>query len=300
MKGDRDTRRPRVGVVILPQEPWREARRKWGQAEELGFDHVWTYDHLAWGTLADESWGATVPTLTAAALATSTIRIGTFVATPNFRHPVPFAKEVATIDEISNGRLLLGLGSGGLGVDSVVLGQASLTAHERHERFVEFVGALDELLRFERANTEGITREGRWYSAVNARMVGRPAQSPRTPFVIAANGVRGLDLAARKGQAWVTTGPRGVSEEDWWVGVARLSLRLNEVLEKSGRPATALDRYLSLDASGMYSLSSTSTFRRAADRAAELGFTDVVVHWPRAGGLYSGDERVLEHVVKGA
>ena len=57
----------RHGIVILPQDPWSEARRKWMLAEELGFDHAWTYDHLSWRSLAGEPWGATVPTLTAAA-----------------------------------------------------------------------------------------------------------------------------------------------------------------------------------------------------------------------------------------
>ncbi|KZX22824.1 LLM class flavin-dependent oxidoreductase [Rathayibacter tanaceti] len=91
----------RHGIVILPQDPWAVARRKWQSAEGLGFDHAWTYDHLSWRSLAGEPWHATVPTLTAAALVTETLRLGTFVASPNFRHPVPFAKEIATLDEMA-------------------------------------------------------------------------------------------------------------------------------------------------------------------------------------------------------
>jgi alkanesulfonate monooxygenase SsuD/methylene tetrahydromethanopterin reductase-like flavin-dependent oxidoreductase (luciferase family) len=77
--------------------------------------HAWSYDHLSWRSLADEPWGATIPSLTAAATVTSRIRLGTYVSSPNFRHPVPFAKELATVDEISSGRLLIGVGSGGTG-----------------------------------------------------------------------------------------------------------------------------------------------------------------------------------------
>jgi len=105
----------RHGIVILPQQPWAEAKHQWIRAEELGFDHAWTYDHLSWKSLADETWHATVPTLTAAASVTSRIGLGTFVASPNFRHPVAFAKELATLDDVSSGRFLLSVGSVGSG-----------------------------------------------------------------------------------------------------------------------------------------------------------------------------------------
>ena len=137
----------RHGIVILPQEPWSTARAKWESAEALGFDHAWTYDHLSWRTLADQVWHATVPTLTAAAVVTQTIRLGTFVASPNFRHPVPFAKEIATVDDISGGRFILGIGSGGTGFDAFVLGQPEYSPRERHQRYVEFVAVLIKSLR---------------------------------------------------------------------------------------------------------------------------------------------------------
>ena len=57
----------RFGIVILPQDRWQGGRLKWQAADQLGFDHAWTDDHLSWRSLADEPWGATVPTLTAAA-----------------------------------------------------------------------------------------------------------------------------------------------------------------------------------------------------------------------------------------
>ena len=91
----------RFSIVILPEYPWEQAVGIWQRAEQLGFAQAWTYDHLAWRTLADGPWHAAVPTLTAAALATSTMRIGTLVASPNFRHPVPLAKELVTVDDLS-------------------------------------------------------------------------------------------------------------------------------------------------------------------------------------------------------
>jgi alkanesulfonate monooxygenase SsuD/methylene tetrahydromethanopterin reductase-like flavin-dependent oxidoreductase (luciferase family) len=72
----------RIGLVILPQLRWSEQAALWQRTESLGFDHVWTYDHLSWYSLAAQPWFATVPTLAAASLVTSTIPLGTWVATP--------------------------------------------------------------------------------------------------------------------------------------------------------------------------------------------------------------------------
>lgn len=290
----------RFGIVILPQDPWRRAKQKWLGAEQLGFDHAWTYDHLSWRSLADEPWNATIPTLTAAAAVTERIALGTFVSSPNFRHPVPFAKDLATVDDVSNARFLLGVGSGGTGFDSTVLGQPEYTPRQRHERFAEFVTDLDLLLRGEQpGSTAGISVTGEWYTALNARMVlAKPASSARqrVPFVIAANGPKGLGLVSRFGQGWVTTGQEGATGEDWWASVRGLTRRLNDVATAGGRDPASIDRYLSLDSGGTYSLQSMGAFEDAVGRAGDLGFTDVISHWPRASGIYAGGEAVLEAV----
>jgi alkanesulfonate monooxygenase SsuD/methylene tetrahydromethanopterin reductase-like flavin-dependent oxidoreductase (luciferase family) len=286
----------RHGIVILPQEPWREAKHTWRRAEELGFDHAWTYDHLSWRSLADQPWGATIPTLTAAATVTSTIKLGTFVTSPNFRHPVPFAKDLATVDDIAGGRFLLGVGSGGTGFDAFVLGYPELTPRQRHERFVEFVRGLDALLRFEQPGSGGISFDGTWFTAHNARMVGHPAQHPRLPFVIAADGPKGLRLVAELGDGWVTLGRPADTLDEWWSSVASLSARLDDTLAAGGRASDSLDRYLSLDASPQFALESVDAWEDAVGRAAALGFTDVVGHWPRQQGVYAGREDILIEV----
>ncbi len=290
----------RFGIVILPQDPWSVARRKWLGAEQYGFDHAFTYDHLSWRSLADEPWHATIPTLTAAAVVTERIRLGTFVSSPNFRHPVPFAKDVATVDDVSDGRFLLGIGSGGTGFDASVLGQPQYTPRQRHERFAEFVVDLDLLLRGEPSGTNGgVSFAGDWYTAQQARMVthhdGGPAQQ-RVPFLIAANGPKGLGLVSRFGQGWVTTGQDGVEGENWWTSVRGLSRRLDDAASAAGRDPASIDRYLSLDSGGTYSLQSMNAFEDAVGRATQLGFTDVISHWPRERGIYAGDESILDTV----
>jgi alkanesulfonate monooxygenase SsuD/methylene tetrahydromethanopterin reductase-like flavin-dependent oxidoreductase (luciferase family) len=284
---------PRVGLVVLPQQRWTQARERWRAVEEMGFDAAWTYDHLAWRDLADEPWFATVPTLTAAATVTSRIRLGTWVASPNFRHPVPFAKELMTLDDVSDGRLVVGLGAGGTGWDADVLGAPRPTPGQRVRRLDEFCELLDLLLR--RPST---TRHGEWFSAVGARMVPGPVQQPRPPFVVAANGPRALRVAARRGDAWATTGVTRPEDgqEAWWRGVGEVVSEFEEALVEAGRRPQDVDRYLNLDSGSVYSLSSREAFADAVGRAAELRFTDVVTHWPREEGVYAGDVRVLEQV----
>ncbi|MCU1571232.1 MAG: luciferase [Naasia sp.] len=283
----------RHGIVILPQRPWAEARRQWSSAEGLGFDSAWTYDHLSWRSLADQPWQATVPTLVAAATVTTDIRLGTFVASPNFRHPVPFAKEIATLDDIAGGRVQLGVGSGGTGFDASVLGQRVLTPGERHRRFVEFVTALDRLLRHESEGERGISFDGEWFRAVDARMVGMPRQSPRVPLLVAADGPRAIALAVQRGDGWITLGSQGDDLDAWWRSVRERVRRLEDEESREGR---RLQRLLSLDAAPRFSLESVGAFEDAEGRASELGFDEVIVHWPRAEGVYAGDEAVLFEV----
>lgn len=286
-------RRVRVGVVVLPQQRWSEAAARWRAVEEMGFDHAWTYDHLAWQSLADEPWFATVPTLTAAATVTERIALGTWVASPNYRHPVPFAKEVMSLDDISGGRFVLGVGAGGTGWDARVLGQSELTPRERVERLEEFVSLLDLLL-----TQPSTSWRGRWFEAVEARMVPGPLGSRRPPFVVAANGPRAMTVAATLGDGWATTGatPLDDGQEAWWQGLERLCRRFDEALEAAGRAAGSVRRYLNLDSGAVFSLTSAEAFADALGRAAELGFTDVVTHWPRPEGVYAGDDAVLEQV----
>lgn len=279
--------------MILPEDRWWAAEPKWRAAEEYGFDHAWTYDHLGWRSLVDGPWFSSVPTLTAAATVTSTIGLGTFVASPNFRHPVPFTRELITLDDIADGRLILGLGAGAgtPDYDAVVLGEPELTAGQRADRFIEFTEALDGLL-----TTDGFDFDGAHYSARGARNLPGPVQRPRMPFVIAANGPRTMRLAAQLGDGWVTTGRHREDAESWWKSLAELSATFEETLDALGRDRAAVRRYLSLDAGPVFSLSSVNAFIDAVGRATEAGFTDIVVHWPRAGDPYAGHESVLEQV----
>ena len=282
----------RHGICILPEYPWTEAEPLWRRAEELGFDHAWTYDHLVWAGLPDSPWHSTVATLTAAAMVTDRIRLGTLVTSPNFRHPVTLARDVVTLEDISGGRMLLGVGAGG-DRDAAILGE-EFTRGERSRRFREFVPLLDRCLR-----EDHVDHAGEFYAAADARNLTPVA----TPLLVAADGPRAMELAVRYAEGWVTTGPAGGdwaergAVEEWWRGVAERAERFTaaEQQARSEDPSrTPLDRYLTLDASGPAALSSVDFLTEQVARAEELGFTDVIVHWPRRDAPYSADLSVVE------
>jgi alkanesulfonate monooxygenase SsuD/methylene tetrahydromethanopterin reductase-like flavin-dependent oxidoreductase (luciferase family) len=283
----------RFGLVILADQRWQQAARRWRLAEDYGFDHAWTYDHLGWRSLVDGPWFDAVPTLAAAASVTGRIKLGTLVASPNFRHPVSFMRQLTALDDISNGRIVLGLGAGAgaPSFDSRVLGAPALSPRQRVDRYAEFAELLDLLLR-----NDHVTWAGEYYAAVDARSLPGCVQRPRIPFVMAANGSRSIALAARLADGWVTTGSHEAGPTEWWQAVGDNMSRFTDALAGAGRDARQVPTYLSLDASGEYALASPASFTDATGRAGQLGFSDVITHWPRPDGPYAGDESVLETV----
>jgi alkanesulfonate monooxygenase SsuD/methylene tetrahydromethanopterin reductase-like flavin-dependent oxidoreductase (luciferase family) len=278
----------RFGIVILPEHRWSVAEPMWRQVEELGFDTAWTYDHLSWPGLMDSPWYGTMPTLAAAAVVTSRVKLGTFVTTPNFRHPLPLARDLMALDDISGGRFVCGIGAGG-GFDQTVLGGPELNPRQSVDRLADFLALLDELL-----TTDHVNHDSEYFTTRDARTLPGSVQRPRVPFLVAANGPRSLNLARQFGTGWVTTGRRSADPTTWWQGIGDLAARLDD----DPTPPPSFERHVSLDSGPTFSLSSVGTFSDLVTTAAELGFTDVITHWPRPDGPYAGDIRTLEAVAR--
>lgn len=285
----------RVGVVILPDEPWTRARDRWMLAEQLGFAHAWTYDHLTWRGHRDHTWFAAVPTLTAAATATTRIRLGPLVASPNFRHPLTLAKEMIALDDISGGRVTLGVGAGGTGWDATMLGQTPWDPRERAGRFAEFVQLTDTLLRSPR-----VTFQGRFYAVDEARTHPGCTQQPRLPLALAATGRRGMSVVAAFADTWVTTGAQRHTEsssvEDDVEGVRAQIDALDAACHDAGRDPTSLARLVLTGVSLQSGLDSADAFEEVAARYADAGVTDLVVHMPRPTDPYRGDLAMFERI----
>ena len=277
----------RFGLTILPERRWAQAERQWRAAEDLGFDHAWTYDHLVWAGLPDSPWYGTTPTLTAAALATSHILLGTLVSSPNYRHPVALHRDVQSLDDISDGRFLLGVGNGG-DLDSRLLGGPPLRTRDRVDRFQEFTKLLLRL-----RDEDHVTSQGTWFSSNDMRTL---PKVQKVPILVAGNGPRSVRFAARYGDGWITVGTKADTLDEWFGGLASSVEVLEAALVAAGRSPAAYPRYLNLDSSPRYSLGSPEIFEDLVSRASGLGFTDVVTHWPRPTDPYRGAESTLNTV----
>lgn len=163
---------------------------RWGalarRAEELGYSALVMPDHL-WKQFAP------VPALAAAALATTRLRIGTLVLANDYRNPVMLAREIASLDVLSGGRVEFGIGAGWKRDDYTQLGIAYDPPRVRIERLAEAVRLIKRLFTEERVDFEG-----KHYRVRGAQLGIRPAQRPHPPLLIAGGGRRILTLAGRE------------------------------------------------------------------------------------------------------
>ena len=268
----------RVGVVILPDLPWATALGRWQAAETRGFSSAWSYDHLSWRSLRDGPWFGALPLLAGVAASTTTIRIGTLVTSPNFRHPALLAKDAMTLDHISSGRFDLGVGAGGTGFDAHVLGEPPPSVAERAARFEGFTDALDVLLR-----QPMVSYTGPHYTVVESRTVPGCVQQPRVPFTVAAAGPRALAVAARHGDSWVTFGPM-VGEDTpttWYAAVTGQIRSLETACGQLGRDPGSIGRTAMVSLDLAWPQASIGAWDDFCGRLDILGFTEVLLHWPR-------------------
>ena len=170
------------GRSAASRAEWADKARR---AEDQGYAVLTMPDHLL-------DLLAPLPALLAAASATTRLRVGTVVLDNDFRHPVLLAREVATVDLLTDGRFELGLGAGWLKAE---YDQAGLTFDDgatRIERLEEAVGIVARLLA-----GEEVTVAGRHYRVTGHRIHPRPVQQPRPPIFIGGNARRLLAVAAR-------------------------------------------------------------------------------------------------------
>lgn len=286
----------RIGLVILPSDPWRIARRQWEWADDVGFSTAWTYDHIRWGGMPEGPWyGAAIPILSAAAVVTRRTRLGTLVATPNFRHPVTLARDALTLDDLSDGRLDLGLGPGSQGLDATALGHDPWEPSERLARFQSFLQVLAPIL--EGSDGTRTTVRNAHYAAVEAPSTPGSVQQP-LPLTIAAGGPRGLRLAALYGRNWVTVGPTsGVAHtpESVLAAAQRQVPLLDAACATVGRDPATLGKVL-LWMPYEPRITSPDQFEDLAAPYVELGFDQFVLHHPDQTGPFGGDVKAFEKI----
>lgn len=253
------------GVVVVQDVPWPEWRRRVLEVEALGYDAVHVWDHLVHRTLPPsvpllDSFGA----LSAAAAVTSSIRLGTLVASPTLRHPYALVKQAMTVDAISSGRLLLGIGAAGVVRDYEALGMAPWPVAEQ-------VGRFRETVAFVRAVTGGATSfSGEYYSGSSLTPGTRAL-----PLTIAAHGPRTLRVAAEHATTWNCIAPRDLPPAEAVAKAASLSSMLTSFAD--GRP---IRRSVLLGSQAWPVRASVAAFVEAVERFREAGFDDFVLMYP--------------------
>jgi alkanesulfonate monooxygenase SsuD/methylene tetrahydromethanopterin reductase-like flavin-dependent oxidoreductase (luciferase family) len=221
---------------------------------------------------------SSIPLLTATAAATSRIRLGTMVASPSFRHPVPFAHELMTLDQISAGRFLLGIGAGAVGGwDETAMGQQPWPRAERVARLAEFLSTLDTLLTHPET-----TVAGTYYSANQVRIVPGCVQKPRIPFALAATGRKALALTAQHADAWITTGGGRHPIDQWRMNIAEQWRVIEAECLATDRDPLSIDKIFLAGFTPEHVTASVDAFVDFAAELGEAGFTDVIFHHPRA------------------
>jgi F420-dependent oxidoreductase-like protein len=225
-----------IAIMIEGQDglTWPRWQRIAQAVEELGFAGLYRSDHFTNAGPPDkdslELW------LSLAWLASHTARIefGPLVTPVSFRHPAFTARIAAQLDDLSGGRLTLGVGAGWQEREHTAFGFDLLSVAERMDRFEEGLEVMSRLLR----SDEPASFQGRYYTLHEAVLLPRPQRPGGPPILIGGNGPqRTLPLVARYADEWnaVYIPPARFAE---------LSSRLDSLLAEQGRAASAVRRSL--------------------------------------------------------
>ena len=178
-------------------------------AEELGFDSLWVNHHILHVGYVKERLGTdpyqdALITLTWLAANTSTVRLGTSVLVMPYLHPMALAKQLATLDQLSNGRLIVGLGAGSLPEENAALG---VPYGSRGRYCNEFLQVLRELWTKDDAGFSG-----EFFSFENICSSPKPLQNPHPLIVVGGNRPAALTRVANHGDGWhpMNVAPDGV------------------------------------------------------------------------------------------
>ena len=220
----------------IQRTDWPSLRDAALEAERAGFDSLWFDDHLLadegdWHDAKLEGWTS----LAALAALTSRARLGLLVAANTFRNPGLTAKLATTLDQVSGGRFVLGMGGGWHAREHEAFGiDFGSGFGERLDRLEEAVGLVERLLAGER-----VTHNGRFYELVDALCEPRPIQ-PRLPILIGGSGrEKTLRTTARHADLW-----NGYGEPD---RIAEVSAVLRDRCEEIGRPFDSIERTVTMD-----------------------------------------------------
>ena len=226
----------RIGIQLPEVERvvrWPDYVAMARAAEEVGFDSIWLGDHLLYrgdGRPERGPWEA-FTSLAALASVTTRVQLGPLVACAGFHPPAVIAKMAATIDEISGGRFVLGLGAGWNRAEFDAFG---IPFDHRVDRFEEAYAIIQPLV-----NGGRVTRSGRYWTADDAVLLPPAADGRSIPLMVGSNGERMLRITLPTAQVWNTWFTEFGNRAD---GFARLDRRVTEIATEVGRDPATVER----------------------------------------------------------
>ncbi|MEJ7761344.1 MAG: LLM class flavin-dependent oxidoreductase [Thermomicrobiales bacterium] len=272
---------PRIGIVRNQNMEWETLRRHVLTFEGWGIESIWLCDHLQRPSRPDDPCLEGWTSLGALAALTSRVRLGLLVTSNTFRPPALVAKQAITVDQVSGGRLEVGLGTGWFEPEHRRFGIPFPERGELVDRFEEAVRIIDQALRQDR-----VTFAGARYQIEDAPFLPRPVQRPRPPLTLGAHGPRMLKIAARYADRWNSY---GTVEE-----IAGRNAALDEACAGAGRdPATILrSLYGWTIPLGVDPWESVEAFRDVVGRYGEVGIQEFLMEAPHEG-QFAVAERIL-------
>jgi len=237
---DRMTRPLKVGVQLPEVEyvaSWDEQRRMAQTAEAIGLDSIWVGDHLLYrgdGLPTRAPWEAWT-SLAALAAVTRRVQLGPLVASTSFHNPAMIAKKAATLEEISGGRLILGLGAGWNEAEYAAFG---FPFDHRVSRFEEAFTIIRTLLREGRS-----TFAGTYYRLDDCELLPRGPRPAGPPLMIGSEGPRMLSITlphVQSWNAWFTWFGNGPD------GYRPMRQKVDDACRSAGRDPAEIERTLAL------------------------------------------------------
>lgn len=289
----------RFHVLILPNTDWPEILRRAQRLEFLGFDAVMLPDHLVDWTNPSAPWHDAWTALSAIAQATETIRLGTAVTQIPLRNPAMLARQVLTLDQISHGRIELGLGTG-LTIDPsyAMGGFPNWSNAERADRFGEYIELVSQIL-----SQETTTYDGRYYRAEGAVMNPRPIQQPRPPLMVAALGPKMMRHAIRHADIWNSLSFQSSFSEQFVETRTRIA-NIDRLCAELGRdPATLQRSYTMFDPTARHNggeiayYHSPNAFLAQVEPLIALGISDFGLYYPFLPGQLQVFEQIAVEVL---
>jgi len=251
----------RFGIQTPQQHAaWPELLALWQEIDTIGYDTAWGFDHFL-PIFSDptgpclEGWTA----LAALAVATRQVRLGLMVTGNTYRHPAVLAKMATTVDIISGGRLILGLGAGWFELEHREYGVPFHTIGGRLRRLDEALQIIKLLWTQERANFNG-----EHFKLDNASFNPKPLQKPHPPILIGASGENvALRIVAQHAQMWNSFGTPEVFRSK----IARLEAHCGSI----GRDPTTIEKSVVMN--GPIALKDA---RRQVDAYTAVGVTHII------------------------